>query len=450
MAPFTSDIYTAMPMKYAGDEYFVSLISRERGSHPLFSGILEIPSLDRVVAGRDNTRVTIGDLNLELSMGEYDTIDVTTQEMMLITSNKPISIMQYSKGTRIDGKGDPSMSRVVPNEQFVSEAFFPVYRFQSNMSTINTTYLEITTDCEYVNSVSLSRSGEDIQHIIGNDTLEEVTQAVLIVTDSPEKLTHMDVANIAIIIKNITDVKPSNPKITSILTTIVKNFADIDQTDLYEIESSTGAISVILTAFEDHLKVVALNDENVTSKYSPNVYVQISDVVPADLEVGLNLSMRQINFTHASSDPDQQFPLEIDIPQSVFDNLEEPTKENEVRVALTMFRTSSLYASSNHKEINENRHGLNRSVNSLIAGLTIGGKKLTNLEDDIVFSFKPIRAGYQNPTCAFWDIALPDWSTSGSRHITSSGDRSSGLKYNTSEPIVCSCDHLTNFAVLMT
>ncbi|XP_041480472.1 uncharacterized protein LOC121427960 [Lytechinus variegatus] len=268
MAPFTSDIYTAMPMKYAGDEYFVSLISRERGSHPLFSGILEISSLDgvasieihltstitfqnatshfgdifrhtllpfesiqllppftnitgsrilsnasilvsagskcadvpqevgacdhlaeqlapfkswgkvfvvspiagrpsgyllQVVAGRDNTRVSIGVLNLELSMGEYDTIDVTTQEMKFLTSNNPISIMQYSKGTRIDGKGDPSMSRVVPNEQFVSEAFFPVHRFQSNMSTINTTYLEITTDCEYVNSVSLSRNGEDIQ-----------------------------------------------------------------------------------------------------------------------------------------------------------------------------------------------------------------------------------------------------------------------------------------------
>ena len=101
--------------------------------------------LFQVVAGRDDTSVSIGDGSLiYLNEGQFHTVDVVSQEMTQVTSDKPVLLMQYVKGTNADGVGtDPAMNRVIPNEQFVSQATFPVYKLFSASSQ-----MAVTTECE--------------------------------------------------------------------------------------------------------------------------------------------------------------------------------------------------------------------------------------------------------------------------------------------------------------
>ena len=68
------------------------------------------------------------------------------------------------------------------------------------------------------------------------------------------------------------------------------------------------------------------------------------------------------------------------------------------------------------------------------------------------------QSGYTNPKCVFWNDTLRDWSSEGCSLIDASGIQTSecdaeenARDFNDTreENIVCGCNHLTNFAVLM-
>ena len=55
--------------------------------------------LFQVVAGRNNTRVSLGTYEIYLNMGEHYLGDIDNQRMISISATKPVMVMQYSKGT---------------------------------------------------------------------------------------------------------------------------------------------------------------------------------------------------------------------------------------------------------------------------------------------------------------------------------------------------------------
>ncbi|XP_030851638.1 uncharacterized protein LOC105445613 [Strongylocentrotus purpuratus] len=111
----------------------------------------------QVVAGRDRTTVLYNDTVLRLNMGEFRTIDIPSQTMEFVSSDKPITVMQYPKGKTSDGtdNSDPSMIRVPPIEQYVLEATFPVYDFAGESTHIDSIHLELTAECKYLQNISI-------------------------------------------------------------------------------------------------------------------------------------------------------------------------------------------------------------------------------------------------------------------------------------------------------
>ena len=123
--------------------------------------------LFQVVSARNNTRVRLiitnsHDIIIRLSVGEFYEASVASQDMTFVTSNKPILIMQYLKGSKADSKlSDPSMIRVIPTERYVSTAIFPV--MDSWNVNLNVTSLAITSECDDFDFLSVFRGTNRIQ-----------------------------------------------------------------------------------------------------------------------------------------------------------------------------------------------------------------------------------------------------------------------------------------------
>ncbi|XP_067124683.1 latrophilin Cirl-like isoform X2 [Centruroides vittatus] len=78
-------------------------------------------------------------------------------------------------------------------------------------------------------------------------------------------------------------------------------------------------------------------------------------------------------------------------------------------------------------------------VNSKILGVALGRKKVTKLSKPIIITLKHMQVeNVTNPRCVFWNYERSEWSQKGCMVI--------GYNYTHT---VCSCNHLTNFAILM-
>ncbi|XP_071115296.1 adhesion G protein-coupled receptor L3-like isoform X2 [Haliotis cracherodii] len=81
-----------------------------------------------------------------------------------------------------------------------------------------------------------------------------------------------------------------------------------------------------------------------------------------------------------------------------------------------------------------------KDVNSQILSLAvkIGGKKLSNLKMKINLDFQHLQGNYSEPECVYWNFDKSRWLTDGC----------TGKDVNSSYTS-CECNHLTNFAILM-
>ncbi|CAI9743479.1 G-protein coupled receptor 126-like [Octopus vulgaris] len=85
---------------------------------------------------------------------------------------------------------------------------------------------------------------------------------------------------------------------------------------------------------------------------------------------------------------------------------------------------------------------VNTMINSNIIAANIPNIKVTNLDEPVNISFNLRDQNATNPQCVFWDESpgqIPKWSTKGCNVS----------KYEPRQKALCSCDHLTSFALLM-
>ena len=76
--------------------------------------------LFRLVAARDGTSVKVnGIVKTTLSSGQFYEIDVSSTTFAFIETDEPILLVQFSKGTDVDGvTSDPFMAMIPPIEQY--------------------------------------------------------------------------------------------------------------------------------------------------------------------------------------------------------------------------------------------------------------------------------------------------------------------------------------------
>ena len=81
-----------------------------------------------------------------------------------------------------------------------------------------------------------------------------------------------------------------------------------------------------------------------------------------------------------------------------------------------------------------------RRLNSVVIAGSIKGKAVVNLSEPVKLALKSVTRGDTNSTlCSYWNFHLGNWSQEG---CSFQGVLRDGR-------ILCNCDHLTNFAILM-
>ncbi|XP_002739979.1 IgGFc-binding protein-like [Saccoglossus kowalevskii] len=91
----------------------------------------------RIVASRSNTFFNISGNygNHTLDAGDFLEIDVPSTDSLLISSDRPLLVMQYSKGGEVDNtKSDPFMVLVVPFQQYSGSVTFATLNYTGGES----------------------------------------------------------------------------------------------------------------------------------------------------------------------------------------------------------------------------------------------------------------------------------------------------------------------------
>ncbi|XP_046853701.1 adhesion G-protein coupled receptor G2-like isoform X2 [Xenia sp. Carnegie-2017] len=142
--------------------------------------------------------------------------------------------------------------------------------------------------------------------------------------------------------------------------------------------------------------------------------------------IALNLSVRIPPDTTAS----------LSIPKSLFEESTISNNNMNNRTAIFAFyKETKFFTTSIFQE-----RSLFGRLNSLVIAGSIKGLTIRNLETPVEIALKEIEPGNTTSAkCSFWDFKLSNWSQEGCSFIRTLEDGR----------ILCSCDHLTSFAMLM-
>ena len=126
----------------------------------------------------------------------------------------------------------------------------------------------------------------------------------------------------------------------------------------------------------------------------------------------------------------------ISIPSTVFDESKTPSSGLKKRrfIFVSYKETKFFRMSQNHTE---RMSGL---LNSVVIAGSVKGLPVENLTHPVKITFQSIRRGDTNAVfCSYWNLEFANWSQNGCRF---EGVLKDGR-------ILCHCNHLTNFAMLM-
>ncbi|XP_030845600.1 adhesion G-protein coupled receptor G6 [Strongylocentrotus purpuratus] len=303
---------------------------------------------------------------------------------------------------------------------------------------------------------------------VSDENVATLSEEVSVLTSNTDDIVSDDISSIATIISNIGQFTQTNysEKVTASIVAIVSNIAQVNSTQL---ESASDSVSKVVSVFEKRIKSIPVEAGGNFTIQQPNIAVQVKSVSTNAILKGLVLSLTGDRSDLTNSDTSIQTSkgdhaeatqpnniAVVNIPSAISFALPSISRGSSnsggyVRVIFSVFSSPALFISKSLKNTSE---GTNRSANTPVISLSIGNETIANLTEPINFTFTPIETGLPNPSCSYWDVGFRGWSQEGCHLISASGIRSPdddncGPPSNEKEEIVCGCNHLTNFAVLM-
>ena len=149
-----------------------------------------------------------------------------------------------------------------------------------------------------------------------------------------------------------------------------------------------------------------------------------------------NLSSQKIVATRMLSDGFQHnLSSSISIPPTVFNNLRIKLGSEKQRIIFVAYKSTKFFRASL-----KDTKKMSSRLNSFVIAGSIKGLSVQNLTNPIKISFKSNAPGDTSTTlCSYWDFIINNWKHEG---CTFEGVLPNGK-------ILCKCNHLTNFAMLM-
>ena len=125
----------------------------------------------------------------------------------------------------------------------------------------------------------------------------------------------------------------------------------------------------------------------------------------------------------------------ISIPRTIFNELIITNNSRQQTAIFVLYKETKFFQVS----LVDTRK-ISSRLNSFVIAGSIKGLTIANLSEPVKIALKSIARGDTNTTlCSYWDFSLGNWSHEGCRFEGVLGDGR----------VLCNCDHLTNFAMLM-
>ncbi|XP_052833922.1 adhesion G-protein coupled receptor G6 isoform X1 [Octopus bimaculoides] len=224
---------------------------------------------------------------------------------------------------------------------------------------------------------------------------------------------------------------------------IVSLIMNIPQENLVGAEQSMKLVSRMLDIIEIIPEKIPLEKQQVAVSYS-NLAIGAAKV-EKDTFNGLVFAVSYgTNETEARSEiyngsiPQAEDKMDyISLPKRLFKHLKDEEQSVFSRISIFCLRNDKLY-----RLIQNSSSQAITKIGSRIIAANIPNVKIADLDEPVKISFNVTGQTATNPQCVYWDDSPgqnPHWSSKG---CNTSNDVSG-------ENVVCSCNHLTSFALLM-
>ncbi|XP_019639630.1 PREDICTED: uncharacterized protein LOC109481491 [Branchiostoma belcheri] len=282
------------------------------------------------------------------------------------------------------------------------------------------------------------------------DNVAEVAADLQILTSVGSSLMAENIADASTVLDNLVNTTGDENVGYSVVVS-VDQIMNTDDDVLQQSQVNDQSLSRIVRAieqFNDRVNLTSNRFRRIEKNIGVETYkVQAAEVINSvgfafldgseDLEDGLVRS-----YSDSSSIPNDQVDASIVLPATAFlkRNISNPSA-GEVRLSFIIYLNSRLFQS------NQTSPGTKTRVNSRVIASRVTGIELKNLTNPVVTRYLPLVPNstdntVNNMRCVFWDFeaegGVGAWSTEGCAFAGIDNDR-----------VVCECNHLTNFAVLM-
>ena len=203
---------------------------------------------------------------------------------------------------------------------------------------------------------------------------------------------------------------------------VVENYlANVDINPGSNVRQNEGNIAV----YSQNVNQSSFDGASAESLFDPEIMEDENDFVVSNNDLSAQPATSRISLT---------------MPKSLFTNLKIDSSDKNQRIFFVIYREQTFFHSFVNKSTD--RKTVNK-LNSWVISGSIKGKKLANMTDPIVTTYKPLENGIHEKTaCVFWEFSLKngngDWSQTGCTY--------KGMKDGI---VTCHCSHLTNFAILV-
>ncbi|XP_066300054.1 uncharacterized protein [Branchiostoma lanceolatum] len=293
---------------------------------------------------------------------------------------------------------------------------------------------------------------------VTQDNVAEVASELQLLTSIGSSLTTDNIADASTVLDNLANTIGDENVGYSVVVSI-DQIMNTDDDVLYQSQVQDQSPSKIIRAIERFNDRVNLTT-NRFRRIEKNIGVEtyqigaaelMSSVAFASLDDSEDLEDGSVrSYSKSSFIPNNQVEASIVLPAELAstiaylkENISDPS-DVEVRLSFIIYHNSRLFQSNKTASSSTSRK---TRVNSRVIAGRVTGFEFKNLSNPVVTRYLPVVQNSTNSTvtnirCVFWDFTAGggggDWSTEGCNFVGIDNGR-----------VVCECNHLTNFAVLM-
>ncbi|XP_072016526.1 adhesion G-protein coupled receptor G6-like [Amphiura filiformis] len=292
------------------------------------------------------------------------------------------------------------------------------------------------------------------QNTVTQDNVTQISSDLAEATNITSAISATGLEAVAMTLESIINVQSPSPEVTISVIDTVDNILNIEE-EVFEAAVDKNASTRILITLVEQLSFFQKQGMNFTVSRT-NINVQAVQIPRPNLPYGIGFAnivrnSSNVGNTEIFYDPEDISVHESDTSIALPSEVVSRSDVNETTmlpVTFILYQNTKLFQSRRLED--ESTINRVRLVGTRVISATIEGSKVFDLAPDqpIISTYLHKQSKEENNTldnfqCVFWDFDLEngqgDWSNEGCRlvEITETGR------------IICHCDHLTSFAVLV-